>query len=78
MKRIIRMVILLCLPAMMVFPVKAEEAPSQIERAVVSFAAAIGYAKFDAARDKSVKDVFIRADHIMYKNKKEMKAERGS
>ena len=36
--------------------------------------AAIGFAKYDAALDDEVADVFIRADAAMYKNKKAMKA----
>lgn len=38
--------------------------------------AAIGYAVYSAEKDKSFHDVFVRADAIMYNNKKEMKAVR--
>ena len=37
--------------------------------------AAIGCAVYDPGRDRSVEDVFNRADEIMYENKKKMKAE---
>jgi diguanylate cyclase (GGDEF)-like protein len=36
--------------------------------------AAVGYALFDPALDKGVEDVFERADHEMYEDKKRMKA----
>ena len=35
--------------------------------------AAIGYSEYDRAQDKSVDDVFKRADKTMYRRKKEMK-----
>ena len=35
--------------------------------------AAIGYSSFDKAKDKSVNDVFKRADKAMYENKREIK-----
>ena len=38
--------------------------------------AAIGYAKFDKTVDKTVEDVFKRADKAMYDNKVAMKAQR--
>ena len=38
--------------------------------------AAIGYAKFDKKTDKTVEDVFKRADKAMYERKVEMKAVR--
>lgn len=38
------------------------------------FSAAIGYALYDPARDKSVDDVFKRADEAMYADKRKMKA----
>ena len=38
--------------------------------------AAIGYAKFDKKEDKTVEDVFKKADKAMYECKAEMKAER--
>ena len=38
--------------------------------------AAIGYALFDASQDKTVSDVFNRADNAMYVHKKQMKAVR--
>ena len=38
--------------------------------------AAIGWTRFDPAVDKGVQNVFKRADDLMYKNKKEMKATR--
>lgn len=38
--------------------------------------AAIGIALFRPGKDKSINDVFKRADQIMYENKKKMKAER--
>lgn len=34
---------------------------------------ASGIAVYDKKTDKGYKDVFRRADHLMYKNKKEMK-----
>ena len=37
--------------------------------------AAIGYAEFDSKTDKSIEDVFNRADQLMYKRKHEMKEE---
>ena len=40
--------------------------------------ASLGYALYDPARDKSVSDVFKRADHAMYERKAEMKAIRVS
>lgn len=36
--------------------------------------AAIGFASYDSKIDKSVNDVFIRAEKLMYENKREMKA----
>ncbi|MBO4703637.1 MAG: diguanylate cyclase [Bacilli bacterium] len=42
----------------------------QIEERI---SAAIGYSEFDKEQDKSVDDVFKRADKAMYKHKKEMK-----
>ena len=38
--------------------------------------AAIGYAKFDKTVDKTVEDVFKKADKAMYDRKVAMKAER--
>ena len=38
--------------------------------------AAIGYAKFDKTVDKTVEDVFKKADKAMYERKTSMKAER--
>ena len=38
--------------------------------------AAIGYAKFDKETDKTVQDVFKRADRAMYDRKESMKANR--
>ncbi|MCR5685684.1 MAG: diguanylate cyclase [Lachnospiraceae bacterium] len=38
--------------------------------------AAVGFARFDPAVDKSISDTFKRADAIMYENKKAMKAVR--
>ena len=38
--------------------------------------AAVGFASYDSKIDKSVSDVFVRADKLMYENKREMKAER--
>ena len=40
------------------------------------FSAAIGYALYDPSKDDCVNNVFMRADKAMYKNKKDMKAER--
>ncbi len=40
------------------------------------FSAAIGYALYDPSKDDCVTNVFMRADKAMYRNKKEMKAER--
>ena len=40
--------------------------------------AAIGAAFFDPSTDKTVADVFKRADNLMYERKKEMKAARGT
>ena len=37
-------------------------------------AAAIGYVRFDAKKDKNIDDTFNRADKLMYKHKREMKA----
>lgn len=39
------------------------------------FGIACGYATFDAAQDNGIEDVRHRSDILMYKNKKEMKAE---
>ncbi|SFG30391.1 GGDEF domain-containing protein [Oribacterium sp. WCC10] len=41
-----------------------------------ALSAAFGVAYFDRKKDKSVEDVFRRADEAMYQRKKEMKAER--
>jgi len=38
--------------------------------------AAVGYSLFDKNKDKSVNDVFKRADKAMYENKREMKGEK--
>ena len=38
--------------------------------------AAVGFASYDSKIDKSVSDVFVRADKLMYENKREMKGER--
>ena len=38
--------------------------------------AAIGFAEYDNTKDKSITDVFKRADQKMYEDKKEMKANR--
>ena len=36
---------------------------------------AIGFARFDASRDTSLKDVFKRADHAMYEDKRKAKVD---
>ena len=50
----------------------------EIEKVRDHLSAAIGYAKFDPEKDKSVKDVFARADREMYSRKHEMKVEDGN